>query len=109
MIQLMLWEAKEQTPAKSQFETTRCKDGGYDVRHTLSGLLAWSFLPTFVTEVDVQLFCDMMTEIDIDAWWLAGRPDDGTLRWIGIAHREWKQKVFAGRFVSSGDIWRVRR
>lgn len=111
MIQLGLWDAKKQRSINSQLEVSRCKDGGYDVRHTLSGLLAWSFLPTFVSEADVWLFCDMMAEIDLDAWFLAGRPfndDTDTLLRIGQVHREWKQKMFAGRLVLSNDIWRDR-
>lgn len=106
MKQLSLWDAPKQI-TKAQVELVRCADGGYDVLHILSGLKVCCFRPIFVKKADAQLYCDMLVGVDLDAWWLAGRPDDGTPRRVGLVMREWQKKVFPGVFVNMNDIRKV--
>lgn len=93
MKQLSLWDAPKQV-SKAQVKLVRCEDAGYDVLHILSNHLVCRFRPIFVRKADAQLYCDMLAGIDLDAWWLAGCPDDGTPQRAGQLMREWQQKLF---------------
>lgn len=104
--QLSLWDAPKQV-SKAQVELVRCEDGGYDVLHILSGLFVCHFRPIFVKKADAELYCDMLADIDLDAYWLAGCPDDGTPRRVGGVMREWQKRVFPGVFVNMNDIQRL--
>lgn len=108
MKQLSLWDAPKEV-SKAQVKLVRCEGGGYDVLHILSGLFVCRFRPIFVKKADAELYCDMLSDVDLDAWWLAGQPDDGTPRRVGQVMREWQTKVFPGVFVNMNDIRKVGR
>lgn len=105
MKQLSLWDAPKQI-TKAQVKLVRCADGGYDVLHILSGLFVCRFRPAFVRKADAQLWCDMLADIDLDVWWLAGQPNDGTPQRVGQVWREWRMKVFPAVFVNMNDVRR---
>lgn len=105
--QLSLWDAPIQIKPVSQVELVRAADGGYDVKHRLSGLLVCSFRPVFVTKALAQMYCDMLSDVDLDAWYLAGRPHTvEALTPFRTVMVEWRAKAFPGVFVNMNDVQR---